>query len=71
MRIEVIGNGIAYWKDKLMQAILFISFSADLDLQTFTLSEFGTDVSELYQMGCESTQTLPQAYNTLTEKEVS
>ena len=54
-----------------MQAIMFISFSADLDLNTFTLSDFDTNVSELYQMGCQSTQTLPQAYNTLTEIEVS
>ena len=71
MRIETIGDGIAYWKEKLMQAIMFISFSADLDLKTFTLSDFDTDVSELYQMGCQSTQTLPQAYNTLTETEVT
>ena len=70
MKTEIIGNGIVYWKEKLMQAIMFISFSADLDLKTFTLAEFNTDITELYDMGCQSNQTLPQAYNTLTAKQV-
>ena len=54
------------WKNKLMQAIMFISFSQDLDINTFTLSNFNVDLKSLYNLGCVPEQTLPQAYNYLT-----